>query len=216
MKLNEVIELFNKELDEFKLAILDQLENTENPQPAKPSNILFEIGETVLDGTNSIDTGVQLFNEDKEFTLVLKATIPNEVDLTEGNGKHRFIDFGVSRVWLRSNGSLAMTTQKTVVVLSGFGNNNKGKTYNIIVTNKLDETTNTFVTTYKFYNGSKKWIGQYHIGKTTENNTYIGGAKTSELFIGTFEAKIYDYAFSDEEVNNIIDFTGTKVNSLDY
>jgi hypothetical protein len=38
---------------------------------------VYSLAETVFDGTNIVDTGVQLFNEDKDFTVIIEAQATN-------------------------------------------------------------------------------------------------------------------------------------------
>lgn len=220
MNKNEIISIFDEEFNKFKSNILEAISEENEIQKEEyikdtTDKLIYELEPTELYGTKSIDTDLQLLKYNKEFTVVLKATISNDSEL---KGNQRIIDFGVSRIWIDSNGSLCMTTQKNVISLSAFGNEKKGKTFNIIVTHKLDKNTNSYKITYYIYNGNKKVIESYHIEKNTESNVYFGGSKSGDFFKGTIEAKVCNYAFNNEEINNVVctDFTGVKVNNLDF
>lgn len=195
--------------DEY-IANLGTSEPEEPEVPEIQTSLVYELAEpTTFDGTNYIDTGIQLFKEDKPFTVCLDWTHTGESkydvnshviahcmhEVSPWNGLvAMYVTDGIQHQIIQ--GSNAYVTPKGVIeensrIRSVFTKSVDG---NISIRVKVDENEVMEKTATTIFN-------------TIDETLLLGCYQTTDGTKGRFakgimnDCKVYDVALSDEEIN---------------
>ena len=188
-------------------------------------SLLYKLAEpTTFNGTSDfIDTGVKLYDEDKDFTILVDFTSGENTGLEHGilscMNVNNSIYYGLNIDVGTANNALGMLARGGNGHISGtssiFGVDHEdiqGMNIKMVIVKRGNTTT--VKTKYDGVNGGQILSG--NVGYTQFDNTLILGARydIQHFWNGTINScVIYNTVLSDEEVDEFLNFTTVEATS---
>ena len=168
---------------------------------------VYSVSELALDGATSVDTGVNLFDEDKDWTIVTKwsgkctgLVVVWSIDLSAGTSDHNSLYLGALNGWywrirLSTAGVsdyTAVMTQPWTYVLTRSRGSNTMTVYSVV--DGVKKTTEMNIN-----GGLSSWIG-------ATNNLVLGYSNfTESYFAGTINTlDVYERVLDASEINEYL------------